>query len=342
VAAQDERRNPLVWFAAAGGIVMAATLVAIAFWVLRFGEPSTEAPSRASTGTPALSPLATPALVRDTPLRVAPAADAREVATALKGTPLRLAGRLEDGSWYAVEVVGRLDALGWVPAAALTAVEASLVPVVSAPGSGSFVPQGAGLNDLPNLVLDRLIVRQNRLIAVLSNDGHIDLPGPFTVTVGNGEAHQITLPGKSLRPGDRIENPVEGEYVQRRASVVVIVTTTTREETTDDNRLDAIVEPDVPNDLEVLTAAVAPELSVTVRNNSPIPLVGTINITARETAPSSRLLRRLDDAPLRIDAGGTQAFVFTGLTGLDLSRTQVLIDTTAINDADVRNDVYPR
>jgi hypothetical protein len=264
------------------------------------------------------------------------------VARAFQGTPVRLAGRLEDGSWYAVEVVGRIDALGWVPADALTSTGATDVPVVTAQGSGGNVTSANPSTDLPNLVFDALLVRRNRLVAVLSNDGYVDLNGPFIVSLGTGLATRIELPGKSLRPGDRIESSLDGEYVQRRASVVAGVSTAEREETLEDNSLEVTLEPDLPNDLEVLTATSTPELSVTVRNNSPIPLVGTLNLSVRETQPSTRLLTRLDGAALRVDAGGTQVFRLAGLAGLDLTRALVLIDTSAINDANLENDVYPR
>jgi hypothetical protein len=309
--------------------------------VLRFGEP----PAVNSTPTSAATPGAAagpPTLVRDVALRSAPANDAPEVARAFAGTPVRLAGRLGDGSWYAVEVVGRLDALGWVPADALASTEAAEVPIVTKAGTGQVVTSSQPTSDLPNLVFEGLAVRRNSLIAVLSNDGDVDLLGPFTVTVSGGTPRRIDLPGKSLRPGDRIESPVADEYVQRRASIIANVTTEAREETLDDNHLDVTVEPDVPNDLEVSSVTATPDLAVTVRNNSPIPLVGTLNVTVRETQPSTRLLTRLDGAPLRIDAAGTQVFRFPELTGLDLTRILVLIDTTAINDARLENDTYPR
>lgn len=343
-AAEDERRNPFVWFAAVGVVMVIVVLGGIAFRVLRFGEPpratsTTERPAPPPASPAALGP---PALASDTTLRALPSTDAREVARAFAGTPVRVAGRLEDGSWYAVEVVGRIDGLGWVPGGALTPFDSSKVPVVTAPGAASLVTSAGPSTDLPNLVLEALLVRRNRVFVALSNDGYVDLDGPFMVTIGTGVPYRVELPGKSLRPRDRIESPLEGEYVQRRASVVASVSTAVREETLEDNRLEVTIEPDVPNDLEVLTATSTPELAITVRNNSPIPLVGAINVTVRETRPSTRLLTRLDDAPLKIDAGGTQVFRFPTLTGLDLTRTLVLIDTTAINDANLENDVYPR
>lgn len=284
-----------------------------------------------------------PALANDATLRAAPQDAAREVARAMAGTPVRVAGRLEDGSWYVVEVVGRFDALGWVRATDLTPIDRGGVPVVSPPGAAAGPSTSASLpTDLPNLVVDGVTVRQNRLFVAFSNDGYTDLAGPFMVAVNGGAPHRIELPGKPLRPGDRIDSALEGEFVQRRASVSVVASVATPEESLDDNRADLTVEPDLPLDLEILTVVAAPVFMVTLRNNSTIPLVGAVTISVRESRPSDRLLTRLDDAPLNIARSGTQEFRIPTIVGADLTRVQVLIQTTAINDADLGNDVYPR
>lgn len=283
-----------------------------------------------------------PSLAQDTVLRAAPLETAREVARVPAQTPVRVAGRLEDSSWYVVEVVGRLDALGWVRAADLAGADASKVLVVAPPGGAGAVAGPAGPRDLPNLVLETVSVRQNQLMVALSNDGYTDLDGPFAVTVGAGAPHVVTLPGKPLRPGDRIEVPIEGEYVQRRAVVSIGVTVQVPEETTEDNHVDVTVEPDQPLDLEILSVVAAPRFIVTLRNNASIPLVGTVTISVRESRPSERLLTRLDDAPLNIARKGTQDFPITAVVGADLTRIQVLIHTPSINDVELANDVYPR
>ncbi|MCC6238167.1 MAG: hypothetical protein IT299_11435 [Dehalococcoidia bacterium] len=320
-------------------LASALLLVACARPVL----PGRETPAPTMAPTTAARPTS-PTLVRDVPLRASPSEDAREVAGTVAGTPVRLAGRLDDGSWFYVEVVGRLDALGWVPVAALDGIDATRasVPVVATSG-GPIPAAGPGEpRDLPNLVLENVSVRQNQILVALSNDGYTDLAGPFTVTVNGGPPHSITLPGKPLRPGDRIDNPLAGEYVQRRATVDVVAATQVQEQSTEDNRLALTVEPDLPLDLEILTVVAQPQFTVTLRNNSPIPLVGAVTLTIRESRPSDRLLTRVDDAPLSIPKGGTQEFRIPAVVGADLTRIQVLLQTSAINDSDIRNDVYPR
>ena len=191
-------------------------------------------------------------------------------------------------------------------------------------------------------MLEGVSVRQNQLVVALSNDGYTELSGPFAVTVNGGPPHSIALPGKPLRPGDRIDHTLTGEYVQRRATVDVVATTQTPEQATDDNRLTLTVEPDLPLDLEILTVVAQPQFTVTLRNNSPIPLVGAVTLTIRESRPSDRLLTRVDDAPLNITRGGSQEFRIPAVVNADLTRIQVLLQTSAINDSDIRNDVYPR
>src|SRR5690242_18279437 len=66
-------------------------------------EPTTATVGPTLTATPKAS-SATPSIARNLPLRAFPDPAAREVAGTLAGTPVRLAGRLEDSSWYYVEV----------------------------------------------------------------------------------------------------------------------------------------------------------------------------------------------------------------------------------------------
>ncbi len=344
--------RPFAWSSVARAPLPAAALllIALALALEACSTPNVErrtpAPETTEASTPGALP---PRLVRDTSLRATPQDGAREVARALAETPVRVAGRLEDGSWYVVEVVGRLDALGWVRRADLSPADPSSVPVVAppgvvAPGAPGVGPTGVSNQprDLPNLVLDGAYVRQNRLMVALSNDGYTDLAGPFTVTVNNGPPHGIELPGKPLRPGDRIDNVLEGEFVQRRATVRVVATVATAEVTTEDNTLELTVEPDQPVDLEIASVVAAPQFVVTLRNNSSIPLVGAVTISVRESRPNERLLARIDDASLNVARGGTQEFRIPAIVGADLTRIQVLIQSTAINDADLGNDVYPR
>ena len=87
--------------------------------------------------------------------------------------------------------------------------------------------------------------------------------------------------------------------------------------------------------------SVEPALTVTLINNSAIPLVGSVILVVREREPGDALLGRLD-AALAIEAGGTQSFEFPDLVGLDRDRIRVLLQSDAINDANPSNDVYPR
>jgi hypothetical protein len=125
---------------------------------------------------------------------------------------------------------------------------------------------------------------------------------------------------------------------------VEITTIAPREENAGNNVLSDVVEPDVPNDLELRAVArdqATGELLVTIANLSPIPLVGTVLIGVRQTVPSDELLLR-DMRSLDVDVGGENTFRFVELIDLDLSTIRVILSTDAITDADPSNNTVPR
>ena len=143
--------------------------------------------------------------------------------------------------------------------------------------------------------------------------------------------------------------------MQRRASVTVAVepATPTAEESLENNQRTVTVTPDQPNDL-VLTDAVLDEaggrLRASVRNDSPIPVVGVVTLAVRRTAPRNELLGRataaIDLAPraevqveveLAAPGGGPPEPPPT-LDGLLV----ILSAAEAIQDANPLNDVLPR
>lgn len=198
--------------------------------------------------------------------------------------------------------------------------------------------------DFPDLVVADTFSRENRLVVVLRNQGDADLFGPIDVTINDGQRHRVDV-GKELRPGDAIEAKLEGEFVQRRAEVEVraFAAPDVEEISTANNTRTLVVSPDAPNDLEVLPPsldAADGHLIVTIRNNSPIPLVGTVTIAVRRISPSELL--RLLDAPLEVAAGGNERYDFLLLIDFDPDSIRVILSTDAINDAVPTNDTYPR
>ncbi len=199
--------------------------------------------------------------------------------------------------------------------------------------------------DYPDLVVREVFSRLNQLYVVVANAGDADADGLIEVSVDGGPPQPIDT-GKALRPGDLLEYPLEGAYVQRRAQVVVSVQPSVSivERNAGNNVFVGIVEPDVPNDLAIIDVTYGgsgPHLIATLRNRSPIPLRGEVTIGIREIAPEDRLLLR-ETRELEIDRGATQAFEFPGITSAPLESVQVLISTDAINDADESNDALPR
>jgi hypothetical protein len=194
-------------------------------------------------------------------------------------------------------------------------------------------------------VLHAVTVRQDRLVVLVANDGAAEFSSPIMVTVSDGTPRQIDL-GTPLRPGEALEAVLNTEYVQRRAKVTVVVATVAELDSANlrNNRLEAVVGPDQPLDLELQSAALDPldgHLVVTVHSHAPIPLVGVITITVRELPPSNRLLAASDQS-LDVAAGSMQSFDFRDLIRPDLSRLMVGISTDAIADADAANDTFPR
>ena len=296
-----------------------------------------------------------PATLERVVLRAAPLAGAAALATLEAGQRLRIGGRSQDGSWVAVVALdGGLS--GWLPVSAVgglpdlvgLAVEqvpapSTATPTATAQPAREVTPTLTP--DYPDLIVSEVYVRDNRLVVVVANEGSADADGPIEVSVDGGPAHRIDV-GKPLRPGDRLEQTLSGEYVQRRAQVVVTVRPAARvnEENAGNNIFAGIVAPDAPNDLELLEISYGgadPHLIVTVHNHSPIPLRGAITIGIRQTSPQDQLLLR-DERELDIGADDTQSFDFFEFTGIPLEFVRVIVSSDAINDADSANNTLPR
>jgi hypothetical protein len=216
-----------------------------------------------------------------------------------------------------------------------TATESTATTIAGAP---TLTP------DHPDLVVAGIGSRDNQLVVTVMNDGNADIAGPFTIQL-NGRVEHVVDTGKELRPGDILEAAIPEEYVQRRGLVTAAVSGPEGavEERTDNNELTIVVEPDVPNDLELEGIALHAEsgyLVATVRNLSLIPVVGTLTLVVRGINPPT-LLRQLD-APLDLAPDASQAYDFPSLVGIDLSTIRVILSTDAITDSDTANNVLPR
>ena len=347
-------RALLVWLAPLAAFATVTGVTAVVAVALLAGGDDAEPSDDASTAGPVAA------------LRIevldAPGAGGSALATLPAGTPLRVEGRSADGGWLAVTELdldrGTLaePVAGWAPAdavagvanpAAFAVVAADrfrLPPLAGAPASATPSSGPTLTPDLPDLRVDDVYARDNRLVVVVANAGSADADGPIEVSVDGGPPHRIDV-GKPLRPGDTLEQVLDGEYVQRRAEVSVALSAAAAgEENAGNNLFSGVVEPDSPNDLEILEAAIDPDgdhLVVTVRNNSLIPLTGQVTIGVRQTAPTNQLLLR-EELPLEVAAGGTQRFDLTELSGVGIEFLRVILSSNAISDADSANNTFPR
>ncbi|MEX2229175.1 MAG: hypothetical protein WEB13_05985 [Dehalococcoidia bacterium] len=339
----------MVWIGGAAIVLAVAAAIAVgAFFVFRYD---------ASGPVDAVAAPERPTLLRDAALRSGPRADDAELNRLAAGALLELVGRSDDGLWLVVAPVGERDLVGWVPADAvggagatthLTVVAgtntrlAGTTDGVAGPSTNpTFTP------DRPDLAIEAISSRDNRLAVSIANLGAGDVTGQVLVTVNGGTPQVVgAKPGEPLRAGARIEWVLPREYVQRRAVAVVTVTAEppVAEDTLDNNTLEAIVEPDLDNDLELLNAENVPpdlHLRATIRNNSPIPIVGPATVTVRTTDGTSTLLGRRDVA-LALAPGASLAVDFPTLSSVDFTRAQLLLVTESINDAVALNNVFPR
>jgi hypothetical protein len=297
-------------------------------------------------------------LNREVTLRSSPDAASAALATLAAGAPVTVTVRSADGRWVAVAVEGR-GFIGWAPSEAIDNLAPTPRPAeatVAARATASASPTASGsaaaptqTPDFPDLELQAIYSRDNRLVVAITNVGDVDVDGAIFVIVDNGEPVQKSVGGKPLRPGDTLEAVLDREYVQRRGAVTVEVRLADgiEEGSLDNNKLEVVLSPDVPNDLEVSGIALDTEtatLTVSIGNNSIIPIVGVATIAVRETAPSSALIARFD-VLIKVEAGATQEHKhILEVEGElpDVANLLVILFSSALNDAVDANNTFPR
>lgn len=339
-AAEARDRRGHGWRLLIGGLSIAiatvATIGAVRPGWLPFDVPSRHAPADVSS----------PSTLRTTTLRSAPRDDASALAKLASGASLRVVGKSPDGNWIAAAATDRPDLVGWIPVADVGGVDVTaLVAVTADPSAAGSVTAPAGPTARPDLRVEAVYARENRLYVSVLNAGPADARGTLVASVDG--APPVPLEGKSnegLRAGQRTQAAVRGVYVQIRGtvSVTVLLDPPAAEVDQTNNTFTGIVEPDQPTDLEiVLVERGAGALVVTVRNNSTIPITGTHSITVREHLPSNRLLGRAEQNGT-ISPGGTLAIPLSGLRDVDLTAVSITLSSDSIADAALGNNVYPR
>ncbi len=337
-----------------GILTIAAAAAIVAFLVREQGQGS-----ESSSG---------PALLSDTQLRAAPRVDAEIVASLPAETSVDLHGRSEDGAWLVIAEQANPDPRGWVPLLAVrNAGDLETLPLVAAPPvptssrSPSPVSTSAAVSSTPSATasststatatvpsgtadvrVQELTSRGNRLALIVANVGTASAPPEIDIALDGGAPRRVILDAV-LAPEQSTEVILNDIFVQRRATVTVTVTPVGATGGRPSSAT-AVVDPDEPNDLEVLPPTAAPDdghLIVTLRNNSPIPLRGVAIISVRELPPSNLLLARTE-APFDLAPGATVGVDFTDVAGVDLTTLHVNIETDAVTDAEIDNNSYPR
>jgi hypothetical protein len=338
-------------------VVIIGTFVALAFAIFGRGgndTPAAVAPTSTPEASGAIPSVDGPHLLEPAPLRSAPQGDAAIITRLQPDQAIRVLGRSVEGDWLVIGPVDQPQVIGWVSAASVGGLDDLMsLSVVTANDDIAATPTGTPTGaptltpDLPDLRLLRAFSRENRLWVAISNEGAADALADIFVSVNDSEPfHVHPAPGTPIRPGEEFEAGIEGVYIQLRSPVLIALITDPpmEEESEDGNTWFGLVEPDLPNDIEVLSAALIPPddfLRVTVRNNSPIPIQGNISVTIREQAGDLLLLGR-QSLFVQLDIDGTIELDFDEITGVEIHDISARLTTDAIADADLSNNVYPR
>jgi hypothetical protein len=344
-------RSAFLWIGGVMIVVIVATATAFLFVLLFGGDRDEPLPTSGSTIAVA---------VRELALRSAPDGATAIVARFDTGDTIEILGRDQTGNWLIVHPEGNSSTTGWIradgidPPPSLDQIPITTALIVPATTASASRPPGSDLTadptftpDLPDLTIEAVFARDNRLTVVISNIGVVDANGTIFISVdGRTPITADVKPGEPLHPDDQLEIRIDTEYVQRRATVRVAVSTNPQidEESLDNNQLETVVTPDLPNDLVLASVTLqGPDgsLLITIRNDSPIPLTGNVTISARER--SSDLTQLANAHPfLALTPGESHEVNFPDVIDVELDNIEVLITTAAINDADHTNDVFPR
>lgn len=336
---------------------MVATVTAFLIVVLAGGDE--DVPIATATATPDLP--ATAAITGALALRSAPAGDTAITGRLDAGTEVRILGRTEDSTWLLVDVPAQAGLSGWLVAVAVTpSPDLATLSVVAPTATATASPTRSAGNvtvtptalptftpDRPDLRIDSIFSRDNRVTVVVSNAGVVDLIAEILISVDGGDPRLADIkPGEPLRPDEQLEIRLDDEYVQRRALIRATVTTSpeVEEDNLDNNSLETVIAPDIPNDLGIASVAFdGPEgaLRVILQNNSTIPITGAATITVRErTELRTRLATQ--QPQFSLEPGATVAVDFPEIVELTIDDIEISLSTDAVNDADPANDLFPQ
>jgi len=210
------------------------------------------------------------------------------------------------------------------------------------PGPPSPKPLGTPVQTLPDLVVLNLVVSGDRVSAVVGNVGGRPVPSGTTVQLAlQGALAASTTLSQSLGPGGNFTLLLAQEFLYQPESVSAVVdpNNLVPEANEANNGLTRQLVPDVPIDLAVvgLGAVGADEhLSVSVRNNSPVPVRGiTARLSVFRSDSSSPISVTIHS--LNLEAQGTVALdsAAAAVRGLPL---RVVLELVGIADGNPANN----
>ncbi len=325
---------------AAGAVAIVSVIVAIVLLASDNGAgtpPPT--PAATSTAVPARLGVAVD-------LRSAPSSRVAIVAKLEAGSGVTVTGRDDSGDWLLIEVTGEPGLRGWVPRnAVIGAPDIEDLAVLASTPTATAVPTATLVPALPDLVVALAEARDNQLVVTLANEGTADVSGTILISLNGATPKPIDVKaGEPLLAGDELELRYEEEYVQRRGRVTIEASIDPPVEELDNanNRLQIVIEPDVPNDLGITNALLIQGrgLVVSVRNNSTIPIVGLIAIDVRQRPEGTLLGRRRLEVELLPEE--IIEVEFEALDELDFTRATIQLASDALDDAQFANNTFPR
>lgn len=334
------RSLPLLAASAVGAAAIVAAFAAIIL-VTGDDDPSSDPanPTPTATETPARTGVAVD--LRSGPSRLVAIAARLEA-----GVEVRVEGRDESGDWLKVSLVSDSGIRGWVPRnAVIGAPDLDDLAVLASTPTATAVPTATPPPELPDLVVVSAHSQDNRLVVTLANEGTTDVVGTILLAIGESAPEPIEVKtGEPLIAGDTLELRYDHEYVQRRGRVQIDVSVDPpiEEISTANNRLNVVIEPDLPNDLAITNAVLVEGrgLVVSVRNNSPIPIVGLIALDVRGESEGELLGRRRLEVEFLPEE--TIEVEFETIEEIDFTRVSVQLSSDALDDAQFANNTFPR
>ena len=297
--------------------------------------------------------------IRDLALRSAPNSTTAIVSNVETGTPIVVLARNKQANWILIQKISEPDQTGWLPVDGIDPLPPiDILPIATVvPGINKInaVPTTARLpeqtiqtnNDLPDLSIEDVFVKNNKLVIVLSNVGEIDVKGRIHTSIDGSPPTPVDIKiGEPLRPSEKIEVTLENEYVQRRGSVHITAYTDPPiyERNIGNNEVKIVVSPDLPNDLELSDVSIIKSqniIRVLITNKSPIPITGSATISVRSTLDDAKELDTIQPY-FSLRPGESVPFDINSRKNIDTDKIEILMSTSAINDSNLENNISPR